>query len=83
VKADKIAKIFKAIVYLPHPPQVDFLHGSRVAFVRPNKVVEYRRRAEEARTEAEAMPDGEARDWLLKTAEVWEGMAEWEEKNPL
>ena len=41
----------------------------------------YRERAATARERAETMPESKARQTLLETAELWERMADWEEKN--
>jgi aminoglycoside phosphotransferase (APT) family kinase protein len=47
----------------------------------PNRGDEYRKRAEEVRTKAEAMDDQRARDSLLRDADMWERMAKWEDEN--
>lgn len=43
---------------------------------------EYRARAEELLAAAETMTDAKARQTVLQDAQLWERMAEWEEKNP-
>jgi hypothetical protein len=45
-----------------------------------NRAEEYRVRAEQARTQAEAMENGPARDAMLQAAETWDRMARYEEK---
>jgi hypothetical protein len=47
-----------------------------------SRVHEYRIRAEEARVKAEAMENKERRDSMLQVANLWERMADYEEKNP-
>jgi len=47
----------------------------------PNRSQEYRHRAEECRTKAEQTMDPAARQSLLQTAETWDRMADWEDKN--
>jgi hypothetical protein len=47
----------------------------------PNRSVEYRHRAGECRTKAQGMLPGQARESLLRTADTWERMAEWEDRN--
>jgi hypothetical protein len=47
----------------------------------PSRVLQYRHRAEEARTKAESMTNGPAREAMLRDAEMWERMAAFEEKN--
>ena len=49
--------------------------------IAPNRSEEYRKWAEEARMKAEVTVDPGARHALLQTAETWERMAEWEDKN--
>jgi len=44
-----------------------------------NKAEMYRKRAEEARVKAEATEEPAAREALLRTAEVWDRMAAYEE----
>jgi len=46
-----------------------------------NRSDEYRRRAEECRAQADTATDEETRKTLLQTAETWERMAQWEDKN--
>ena len=45
-----------------------------------NRAVEYRRRAEEIRTKADAIVDENHRKQLLEVAETWDRMADYEEK---
>lgn len=45
------------------------------------RVLECRVRAQEARAKAEALSDNE-RVMALHDADLWERMADWEEKNP-
>jgi hypothetical protein len=47
----------------------------------PNRSAEYRARADEARTKADAAPDEESRKTLLETADTWERMAAYEDKH--
>lgn len=47
----------------------------------PNRSVEYRKRAEEARAKAETSTDDINRRMWLKTANTWERMAMWEDKH--
>jgi len=44
---------------------------------------QYRARAQEARAKAEAIEDEDARRRLLNDAELWDQMAEYEEKTNL
>jgi hypothetical protein len=49
----------------------------------PNRAGEYRRRAEECRSEANAMEDAASRKAMLDTADTWETLADYEDKtNP-
>ena len=48
-----------------------------------NRRKQYRRRAEEARTKADAMTDPARRRQLHQVAETWERMARWEEEHPV
>lgn len=49
----------------------------------PNRSVDYRQRAEEARKKADSTTDEEARKALLQMADTWERMATYEdEHNP-
>ena len=50
--------------------------------MRENKAKHYRARAEEARSRAELATDEAQRLAYLKDAELWERMADYEEKNP-
>lgn len=50
-------------------------------FNPPNRAVEYRKRAEEARAKAAETADEANKQTWLKTADTWERMAEWEDKN--
>jgi len=43
---------------------------------------QYRARAEEARQKAAGEPDKSIREGLLRDADLWERMAEYDEKNP-
>jgi len=45
----------------------------------PNRSVEYRRRAEEARAKAETATDDTVRKWALRDADTWERMAAYED----
>jgi hypothetical protein len=47
----------------------------------PNRAREYRNRAEECRIKATTVEDEAGRRALLETAEIWERMANYEEKN--
>jgi len=47
-----------------------------------SRAPEYRERAAEVRLKADDMTDPEARRAMLATADVWDRMADWEEKNP-
>jgi hypothetical protein len=49
--------------------------------MRENKAQQYRNRAEEARAKAEAVTDEAVKTSLLNDAELWERMAEYEDKN--
>ena len=49
----------------------------------PNRAEQYRRLAEECRSEANAMEDAACREAMLDTADTWESLAEYEDKtNP-
>ena len=49
-----------------------------------NRSVEYRKRADECRAEADATTDEQSRKALLQDAETWERMEAYEDKhNPL
>jgi len=48
-----------------------------------NRPKQYRQRAEEARTQAEAATDEARRRELLQIAETWDRMADYEEKHPV
>ena len=50
--------------------------------VKRDLPLEYRRRAEEARTKAKGTLDSKARQNLLQDADMWERMAHWEEGQP-
>ena len=50
-------------------------------FRPPNRSDEYRHLAEEARAKAEAYSTERLRNQLLNDAQMWERMAEWEDKN--
>jgi hypothetical protein len=45
-----------------------------------NRAEEYRVRAEQARTQGEAMENGTARDSMLQAAATWDRMARFEEE---
>lgn len=47
----------------------------------PNRSKEYRRRAQDVRAKAAAMRDPQARESLLRDADLWERMATWEDVN--
>ena len=49
--------------------------------VKTNRPGEYRARAKEARAQAATATDEAKRNRLLQDAELWERMAEYEEKN--
>ena len=49
--------------------------------VKTNLPAQYRARAQEARDQADATSDEEKRQRLVRDAELWERMAEYEEKN--
>jgi len=53
-----------------------------MAYDRPNKAQEYRRRAQEARARAAAAATAVVRKTLLDDAEMFERMAQREEKAP-
>jgi hypothetical protein len=49
----------------------------------PKRAEEYRRLAEECRSEANAMEDAACRKAMLDTADTWESLANYEDKtNP-
>ena len=49
--------------------------------IRTNLPAQYRARAQEARDQAAAASDEEKRQRLVRDAQLWERMAEYEEKN--
>jgi hypothetical protein len=51
--------------------------------LKTNIPAQLRARAEEARQKAEAEADGAIRQRLLLDADLWQRMADYEEKNPL
>jgi hypothetical protein len=53
-----------------------------VSSIKTNMPAHHRARAIEARRKAAAATDESVRKILLNDAELWERMAEWEEKNP-
>ena len=49
----------------------------------PNRAEQYRKRAEECRSEANSMEDAASRKAMLDTADTWESLAAYEDKeNP-
>ena len=46
----------------------------------PSRAAEYRARAAETRTRAQATADKEATEALLKDADTWDRMADWEDR---
>ena len=49
----------------------------------PNRSEEYRKLAQECRSEANAMEDAASRKAMLDTADTWESLADYEDKtNP-
>ena len=48
----------------------------------PNRPAQHRARAQEDRDKAASEPDEAKRESLLHNAEMWERMADYEEKNP-
>jgi len=52
------------------------------ATLPPYHAQEYQRRAEDCRKQADTMTVPEAKRRLLETADTWERMARWSEKNP-
>lgn len=53
-----------------------------MASTRNNRPSQYRARAQEAREKAQSEPDEAKRTALIRNAELWERMADYEEKNP-
>jgi hypothetical protein len=47
----------------------------------PNRSQEYRRRAQDVRAKAASMSAPQARESLLRDADMWERMAKWEDVN--
>ena len=47
----------------------------------PNRAEQYRRLAEECRSDADDMTDAASRKLMLDTAETWESLAAYEDKH--
>jgi hypothetical protein len=58
------------------------LHGGGVIETWKKRIRECRARAEELRGKAESASDDKERAAALHDAEMWDRMADWEEKNP-